>query len=254
MASQDFTAAQVLTAAQMDKLVNAVDGYSTTATAAGTTVLTVDSNYQQVFTGATTQTVTLPVASTMGGLGQRFRIINDSTGVVTVNSSGGNLIYAIPAGVTVDFIAILLTGTTAASWLADYPTAASSSLTSQSATLSADVTMTSANVFYDGVSITLAAGTWLIIATVLVFDSGGFGGEAGAKLWDGTTVSASAMFRPNVASASGEMTLSAIVAPVGSTTYKMSAVSTQASWVIKAAQLSNGSGNNAGRISAVKIA
>ena len=40
-------------------------GYTTTATAAGTTTLTVSSNYRQFFTGSTTQTIVLPVTSTL---------------------------------------------------------------------------------------------------------------------------------------------------------------------------------------------
>ena len=90
-------------------------GYSTTATGAGTTTLTKTSNRVQYFTGATTQTVVLPVVTTLA-LGHRWRIVNKSTGIVTVQSSGANTVYAVPAGSTVDFTCILITGTTAASW------------------------------------------------------------------------------------------------------------------------------------------
>lgn len=44
---------------------NFINGFTTTATAAGTTTLTVSSTYNQVFTGGSTQTVVLPVASTL---------------------------------------------------------------------------------------------------------------------------------------------------------------------------------------------
>jgi len=90
-------------------------GYATTATAAGTSVLTVTSSPQQYFTGTTTQTITMPVASTLT-LGQYWDIVNNSTGVLTVNSSGGNLIATIPAGGFAYITCILLSGTTAASW------------------------------------------------------------------------------------------------------------------------------------------
>jgi len=93
----------------------ALEGYTTTATAAGTTTLTVASTRQQYFTGATTQTVTLPVASTLV-LGQTFLVRNLSTGIVTVNSSGANVVLAIPALTTAIFTCILTSGTTAASW------------------------------------------------------------------------------------------------------------------------------------------
>ena len=90
-------------------------GYATTATAAGTTTLTVSSPHQQFFTGTTTQTVVLPVTSTLV-LGLGYTITNNSTGVLTVQSSGLNTIISIPAKATVKFVCILTSGTTAASW------------------------------------------------------------------------------------------------------------------------------------------
>ena len=90
-------------------------GYTTTATAAGTTTLTSASNNQQFFTGSTTQTVVLPVTSTLA-LGLSYLIVNNSTGVLTVQSSGANTITLIPAGAAVRCTCILITGTTAASW------------------------------------------------------------------------------------------------------------------------------------------
>jgi hypothetical protein len=99
--------------------VNSLEGYSTTATAAGTTVLTVASNSMQYFTGVTTQTVTLPVTSTLV-LGQSYWIINNSTGLVTVNSSGANAVIVLAAATSVEVTCILTSGTTAASWSAQY--------------------------------------------------------------------------------------------------------------------------------------
>lgn len=98
---------------------NLISGFTTQATAAGTTVLTVDSNAIQEFTGSTTQTVTLPVVSTLVA-GQGFTIINSSSGVVTVNSSGGNVVQAMAAGTTLRLTCVLITGTTAASWSKSY--------------------------------------------------------------------------------------------------------------------------------------
>ncbi len=89
--------------------------YTTTATAAGTTTLTDTSSFQQYFTGVTTQTITLPVAATMV-VGRGFEIVNLSTGALTVNSSGGNLVTTVPAGNSSKIICILASGTTAASW------------------------------------------------------------------------------------------------------------------------------------------
>jgi len=90
-------------------------GYATTATAAGTTTLTVASANQQFFTGTTTQTVVLPVTSTLA-LGMSYLIVNNSTGIVTVQSSGANAITTLDAGTSAAFTCILITGTTAASW------------------------------------------------------------------------------------------------------------------------------------------
>lgn len=93
-----------------------IPGYTTTATAAGTTTLTVASTQQQYFTGTTTQTVVMPVASTMV-LGQYFDIINLSTGTITVNSSGGNAFgQSIAGGTAVRVECILTSGTGTASW------------------------------------------------------------------------------------------------------------------------------------------
>jgi hypothetical protein len=110
-------------------------GYTTTATAAGTTTLTSTSSMQQFFTGSTTQTVVLPVTSTLA-LGQAYIIHNNSTGNVTVQSSGANNIYVIPSGMTVQFTCILTSGTTAASW--DFDITGNGSVTGTGAIVLAD--------------------------------------------------------------------------------------------------------------------
>jgi cytoskeletal protein CcmA (bactofilin family) len=95
--------------------VNFLPGFSTTATAAGTTTLTTNSNYIQEFTGTSTQTVTLPVVSTLDR-GESFFIVNNSSGTVTVNSSGGNVVKVVPANSQVLVTCVSTSGTTAASW------------------------------------------------------------------------------------------------------------------------------------------
>ncbi len=99
-------------------------GYTSTATAAGTTTLTNTSSYYQQFTGTSVQTVTLPVTSTLQ-TGWTFHIVNNSTGNVTVNSSGGNLVLVVPPGTTAMLTCIGTTLTTAADWeagLTDFST------------------------------------------------------------------------------------------------------------------------------------
>ena len=139
-----------------------LDGYTTTATAAATTTLTVASTLQQYFTGVTTQTVTLPATSTLA-LGQQFVIKNLSTGAVTVNSSGANLVATVAANTQVRLTCILTSGTTAASWDSTASgatggtgtvTAAGGALTANSLVLGAGTTDTkvAAGIISDGIS------------------------------------------------------------------------------------------------------
>ena len=119
---------------------NLLLGYTTTATAAGTTTLTATSNVQQYFTGATTQTVVLPVTSTLA-LGWRFHVVNNSTGVVTVQSSGANNVVAMATNTQAIFTCILTSGTTAASWHLRYTPAYTSAgaITLNQITVDADI-------------------------------------------------------------------------------------------------------------------
>lgn len=94
-------------------------GFTSTATAAGTTTLTASSNHYQRFTGTTTQTIVLPVTSTLAA-GVTYAIENASTGNLTVNSSGGNLVVTVIPGVTVQCMCIGTTLTTAADWDPEY--------------------------------------------------------------------------------------------------------------------------------------
>ncbi|HWI50095.1 MAG TPA: hypothetical protein VNU45_17940 [Rummeliibacillus sp.] len=96
---------------------NFLKGFTTIATAATTTTLTVSSAEIQQFTGVTTQTIVMPLVSTLK-IGQGFIIINSSSGALTINSSGGNLIQTVEAGTALYLNCILITGTTAASWYA----------------------------------------------------------------------------------------------------------------------------------------
>ncbi len=98
---------------------NFLAGLTIIATAAGTTTLTVASTYAQLFTGSTTQTVVMPVTSTLK-LGQAFYISNTSSGNVTIQSSGLNTIQVMAAGTTCYLTCISLSGTGTASWNSEY--------------------------------------------------------------------------------------------------------------------------------------
>lgn len=95
-----------------------IPGFTSTATAAGTTTMTITSTETQVWTGSTTQTVKLPTTSVAAG-GQ-YKIINPSTGAVTVQSSGANTITILAAGTSAVFTAVVATPTTAANWNSQY--------------------------------------------------------------------------------------------------------------------------------------
>ena len=99
---------------------NSFEGYATTATAAGTTTLTISSASQQFFTGSTTQTVLLPVVSTLPQTGIQYYITNLSSGSVTVQSSGANTIQVMAAQSYLAVTCISLTGTGTASWSFNY--------------------------------------------------------------------------------------------------------------------------------------
>jgi hypothetical protein len=99
---------------------NIKHGYSTTATAAGTTTLTASSNYMQFFTGTTTQVLSLPAPQTMT-LGQGFLIVNNSTGSIEVRASNAATVITVLPGTVVLCTSIDLTaGNGAAGWNAEF--------------------------------------------------------------------------------------------------------------------------------------
>jgi hypothetical protein len=97
---------------------NTLDGYTTTATAGGTTALTSSSTRTQVFTGSSNQVVTLPDTSTIP-LGTTYRIINLSTGTVTVRSFGAaNLGGTLANNLVGEYTSISTSVNTGTAWAA----------------------------------------------------------------------------------------------------------------------------------------
>lgn len=94
-----------------------INGFTTTATAAGTTTLTISATGIQQFTGSTTQTVKLPTTGVVAG--QAYKILNSSSGLVTVQSSGTNTIYVQASGVEATYTALIATPTTSGNWYCD---------------------------------------------------------------------------------------------------------------------------------------
>lgn len=76
-------------------------GVTSTATAAGTTAMSSSSTAVQVFTGVTTQTLTLPAANVFGaGVAYVVYVKNVSTGLVTVQRAGSDTINSTASNVT----------------------------------------------------------------------------------------------------------------------------------------------------------
>jgi len=94
-------------------------GYTTTVTSGTTQAIDVNANYRRYYTGSTAQTITLPDVTTLT-LGHSYEFHNNSTAVLTIQSSGANLVVTVPPLTTVLITCILITGTTAASWDFDF--------------------------------------------------------------------------------------------------------------------------------------
>lgn len=191
-----------------------IEGFTTTATAAGTTALTITSKGIQFFTGTNIQTVTLPTTSVAQGA--QYFIANRSTGIVTVQSSGANTIQAMASGTEILLTALVATPTTAANWDAVYtpqspPTASysqaffgnASSWTVTSTTYadptnaggntltvrkSAGITLTAASAGVCGVTFTPAnaQAVYKVTAAVICFPA--IAQNLFSQLTDGTTV------------------------------------------------------------------
>ena len=96
------------------KVNNIEEEVATTATAAGTTTLAVTSAPWQQFTGTTTQTVTLPNATTLN-TGHRFWVMNRSTGAVTVKDNGANTLATL-GGNSESKLVLMANGTSNGTW------------------------------------------------------------------------------------------------------------------------------------------
>jgi hypothetical protein len=91
-----------------------VPGYTAVTSAAGTTVLTEDSNYYQNLVGSTTQTFQLPDATTLL-VGTTFIFDNDSSGTLTVVDNASGPIETIPGGAA-SFVYLANNSTVAGTW------------------------------------------------------------------------------------------------------------------------------------------
>jgi len=91
-----------------------VPGYSAITSAAGTTVLTADSNYYQNLLGSTTQTFQLPDATTLL-VGTTFIFDNNSSGVLTVVDNASGPVETLASGAA-SFVYLAVNSTVAGTW------------------------------------------------------------------------------------------------------------------------------------------
>lgn len=188
--------------------------------------------------------------------------LRDSSGTVTTFTGGagltdpmttrGDLIYRNASNVS-DRLAIgssgkvLSSNGTDVSW--QTPTAGFSP-TESHLYLAANVTLTPANTFVDVVSLSLAAGTYLLIA---VFESrSAAAGYITGRLTDGTNIEASDSWFDNVVSAN-TLTLTGFVTVGSTTTWKLQAAATANNSTVFTTSAANGAANKATVIRAVRL-
>lgn len=232
--------------------------FRTQATANSTLTLVVGDNEVQEFTGTTAgQIVQQPDVTTLF-IGYTNRISNKSTQTIAVNSSGGNLIYTVPAGTDWLFTCNAITGTTASSWSNSYVGASaapvSASVSSQTAVPGANVAMASANTYYDATSLSLVAGTYLVMGQIELASVSANNSFTG-RIWDGTTKYSEGQIFISLATLYGQIILHTIITLASTTTIKLSAQSINSSDTMYI-NPGNGSGasGTATRLTALKIA
>lgn len=155
---------QVLLMASSPSFNNLSLGLTVIATAAGTTTLTVASTGQQLFTGATTQTIVMPLVSTLT-TGWPFLITNRSTGNLTIESSGTNTIQVMGPNSRLALVFNGTAGTGTSSWDATYGS------TNNSPTFSV-ITVTKVN-GTEAANVVIASGGAGVIATSSLSAGGG---------------------------------------------------------------------------------
>ena len=129
------------------------------------------------------------------------------------------------------------------------------SLTQQSAFASADVAMTNANQWYDGPSLSLTAGTWLLFASANVGRTATTAGNYDLRISTGTTHYASVQqYHASVANNWAALSCNGVAVLAATTTIKIQVAGTIAGDVLKAATPNNASGNNATGLIALRIA
>ena len=129
-------------------------------------------------------------------------------------------------------------------------------ITSLSASLSADVALTTTSTWYDGPSVFLDAGTWLVIGRITHVRSATTAETIYARLGDGTNHYASTQcYHASVSGTGVVLPMFAVITLAATTTIKLQATSSvgASTSTMKAALTANGAGNNATNIIAIRL-
>ena len=119
---------------------------------------------------------------------------------------------------------------------------------------SSDVTITTAGTWYTGTSVSLGTGTWLILAYITIGKANTTADVAYARIWDGSTAYASGqMHNPGTNPHLSTISLSYVITLSSSKTISIQGTSSVNTALIKAALVNYSQGNNATRITAIKI-
>lgn len=91
---------------------------TSTATAAGTTTLSITDSPIQIWTGSTTQTIKMPAANTLVQIGATYRFINKSSGTLTIQDNSAGAITTVPTNTSADIVVTNI-GSAAGTWIAN---------------------------------------------------------------------------------------------------------------------------------------
>ena len=120
--------------------------------------------------------------------------------------------------------------------------------------LTGDVTMTNGNQFYDGPSLSLDPGTYLLIGHVSLKNATAGGpGWCTAKLWDGTNVFDTGDDYSASTGTGPQITLTAVITLTTTTTVKVSAAQQVAGGVMRKTAETNGVANKNAHLLAIRI-
>lgn len=171
-------------------------------------------------TAGTGLTITDTTMTAAGGNGSvATDTIFDAKGDLAVGT-GSDTAAKLTAGAN-DLVLVAASGeSTGLKWAHPVHTSSTNYVTS-------DVTMTTAGTFYDGPTLTLAAGTWLLTGAVQILAATTANREYTVKLWDGTTAVtlAAAKSSGTAQTFKANVPIAGIVSPGTSTAYKISATS-----------------------------